>query len=153
MITLGSTVKDSITGFTGIASNRMTHLHGCVHIGITPTSLRDGKPIEAEGFDEQRIKVLNEAPPLPAKPAYPLGSKVVDRISGFEGIATSHVEYLYGNSAVAVTPATLSEGKLIGPIWFEVQRIAVVEERAPAVSPATSARTGGPAAPLPAVHR
>lgn len=63
MIKLGSKVKDSITGLTGIATSRCVYLHGCVHIGITPTELKDGKPIDSCWFDEQRVEVLEEKAP------------------------------------------------------------------------------------------
>lgn len=63
MIKLGSKVTDNITGFSGIATSRTEYLHGCVHIGITPTELKDGKPIEPQWFDEQRIEVVEEKKP------------------------------------------------------------------------------------------
>lgn len=64
MIQLGSKVRDNITGFTGIATSRTCYLHGCVHIGITPTELKDGKPIEPQWFDEQRVEIVEEKAPV-----------------------------------------------------------------------------------------
>ena len=63
MISLGSKVRDSITGFTGIATSRTEYLYGCVHVGISPQELKDGKPIEVQWFDEQRVVVLEAKPP------------------------------------------------------------------------------------------
>lgn len=61
MIKLGNKVKDSITGFTGIATTRTEYLYGCVHIGITPESLsKESQPIDTHYFDEQRIVTLKE---------------------------------------------------------------------------------------------
>lgn len=63
MIKLGSKVKDSITGLTGIATSRTEYLYGCVHIGITPQETKDGKACEPQWFDEQRVEVLKEKKP------------------------------------------------------------------------------------------
>ena len=46
MIKLGSKVRDSITGLEGIATARTEYLYGCVRITITPTELKDGKPVD-----------------------------------------------------------------------------------------------------------
>jgi hypothetical protein len=55
MVKLGDKVTDSITGFSGIAVARTEYLYGCVRITVQPTELRDGKPQDADYFDEQRL--------------------------------------------------------------------------------------------------
>lgn len=63
-ITLGSRVRDSLTGFEGIATSRTDYLYGCTHIGVTPEKLdKDGKVQASEFFDEQRIEVLKKDSP------------------------------------------------------------------------------------------
>jgi hypothetical protein len=65
MVKLGSRVKDSITGFQGIAIGRTEWLYGCARIGIQPEKMgKDNKPIEASWFDEQQIVVIKEMGPL-----------------------------------------------------------------------------------------
>ena len=59
-ITLGSTVKDSITGFTGIAVGEYKYLNGCVRINIQPTKLKDGKSIESETFDIEQLELVDK---------------------------------------------------------------------------------------------
>lgn len=66
MINLGSKVKDSITGFAGVATGRTEWLYGCVRYCVEPAELRDGKPIEAQHFDEQRLVVVEDKAPAPA---------------------------------------------------------------------------------------
>ena len=61
MIKLGSKVHDTITGFTGIATARSVHLNGCISICIDPPLDKDGKRIDVEWFDEQRIAVYRGA--------------------------------------------------------------------------------------------
>jgi len=63
MVRLGSKVRDTITGFQGIATGRTEWLYGCTRISVEPTTLHEGKPIESHWFDEQRIEVLEAGEP------------------------------------------------------------------------------------------
>ncbi len=60
MIPLGSLVRDKFTGLTGIATGRTEWMFGCNRICIEPTELKDGKPIEGQWFDEQRVELVTE---------------------------------------------------------------------------------------------
>jgi hypothetical protein len=55
---LGQKVRDSISGFEGIAIAKSEYLHGCVRWGVSATELRDGKPIDAQWFDEGQLEVV-----------------------------------------------------------------------------------------------
>jgi hypothetical protein len=58
VVTLGSKVRDTITGFEGIATGRGVYLNGCVSVCITRSELtKDGEP-KVEWFDEQRVEVV-----------------------------------------------------------------------------------------------
>jgi hypothetical protein len=58
-ITLGDKVKDTVTGFTGIAVARVNWLHGCDRIIIQPAGTdKDGKIFESQHFDEPQVIVL-----------------------------------------------------------------------------------------------
>lgn len=65
MIRLGSKVRDSITGFKGIATGRSEHLNGCVSVCIEQESVRkdsNNDPHRTEmWFDEQRVTLIEEA--------------------------------------------------------------------------------------------
>lgn len=63
-IQLGSKVRDSISGLSGIATGRATFLYGCVRVLIEPQELKDGKPIDPVWFDEQRVEVVEEKAPV-----------------------------------------------------------------------------------------
>ena len=63
MIKLGSRVRDSITGFEGMAVGRTEWLYGCTRIGVECTELKDGKPVEMQWFDEQRLVVIKQEKP------------------------------------------------------------------------------------------
>lgn len=85
MIQLGSKVKDSLTGFAGIAISRTEHLYGCVHIGVQPETMHEGKLIPSEWFDEQRLDVVEERLPAVSKDSSATsgGPSLVGRPPGF----------------------------------------------------------------------
>jgi hypothetical protein len=58
MVKLGDRVRDKISGFEGIAAARTEYLNGCVRITVEPEGLHDGKPVEAQWFDEQQVDVI-----------------------------------------------------------------------------------------------
>ncbi len=64
-----------------------------------------------------------------------LGFKVIDKVTGFEGVVSSVGFDLYGCVQVVVTPpVTAKDGKLEDSRWFDIQRLRVVEgERVMAV--------------------
>lgn len=64
MIELGNKVRDSITGFTGIATGKTTWLYGCERICVQPQALHNGKPIDAEWFDDQQVELVEESKPM-----------------------------------------------------------------------------------------
>ena len=61
MVKLGTKVRDSITGFEGIAIARTQYLYGCVQIGVEPLIAEGGKKRDTEWFDEQRIDLMSPA--------------------------------------------------------------------------------------------
>jgi hypothetical protein len=55
MIRLGCEVKDTVTGFQGIATAKIEYLYGCIWFEVESQQLQDGKPIEGIFFDEKRL--------------------------------------------------------------------------------------------------
>jgi hypothetical protein len=55
MISLRDTVKDTITGFTGVVISRCEWINGCVRLGVQATKLKDGIPTEPQHFDEEQF--------------------------------------------------------------------------------------------------
>lgn len=58
-VELGSKIKDSITGFKGIATARCVYINGCVQYEITPTTLKDGVPQKEYWLDEKRVILID----------------------------------------------------------------------------------------------
>ena len=61
-INLGDKVRDTVTGFTGIAIARTTWLHGCNRVVVQPIGVdKSGKIFENQSFDEPQLEVLKPA--------------------------------------------------------------------------------------------
>jgi hypothetical protein len=64
-VNLGDKVKDTVSGFIGIAVSRHIYLNGCNRITVQPSSVRNGKLPESQTFDEPQLKVLKTQQVLP----------------------------------------------------------------------------------------
>ena len=58
---LGSTLKDKITGFQGIAMVRAEYYTGCVHYGLQAKELKDGSITEWAWIDSSRLVLVEES--------------------------------------------------------------------------------------------
>lgn len=56
----GETLRDKVTGFQGVVMARTDYFTGCVHCGLCSRTLKDGKPIEWEWFDETRLILVSD---------------------------------------------------------------------------------------------
>ncbi len=68
MIKLGKTVKDIVTGFTGIAISKIEYLNGCVQICVKPPVDEDGKMLAGEYIDIQLLEVIGDGVCLDVNP-------------------------------------------------------------------------------------
>jgi hypothetical protein len=58
-IELGDIARDTITGFTGVVIAKTDWLHSCCRITLQPKELKDGKPVEAQNFDEPQLELID----------------------------------------------------------------------------------------------
>lgn len=58
-----------------------------------------------------------------------LGTSVTDRITGFKGIVTGHVQYLSGCNQCLVAPKVNADGTFKESQWFDEQRLIVDEKK------------------------
>ncbi len=58
MVNLGDEVKDTITGFKGIAIAHHAYLQGCDRVSVQPKIGKDGKLPVSTTFDEPQLKVI-----------------------------------------------------------------------------------------------
>ena len=57
-----------------------------------------------------------------------LGKKAKDKITGYEGIITAKVSYLYGCDQYGINPGVDKDGKLKDIIYFDIGRIEITGE-------------------------
>ncbi len=152
---MGSLVIDRITGFKGIAISRTEFGYGCVHISIQAQQLiKDGDPIPAQTFDDQRIDVLappKRAWPEPKKSPIKLGDFVRDTVTGAAGTATGRTIGLDGRIKIMIEQSGLTElGEPRSAILTIAERIEVIDRNKLTVSDTSVATSGGP---MPRIHR
>jgi hypothetical protein len=69
-IQLGDRVKDTTTGFTGIAGAHALYRFGCAQFLVTPEKIKeDGSLLDSQWFDEQRIVLVDKLAKAPAPPS------------------------------------------------------------------------------------
>lgn len=58
-INLGDEVKDSVTGFIGVAVARTLWINGCTRWTVQPKGTnKDGKTFDSESFDQQQLVLV-----------------------------------------------------------------------------------------------
>lgn len=57
-IKLGQRVRDTVTGFEGIATSKVIYLNGCVQYCVKPKVAADGKMPVGEYINEEQLVIL-----------------------------------------------------------------------------------------------
>ena len=151
--TLGDVLRDTVTGFTGTAVNRVIFLNGCVQLCLTPVPKEgeepNGKPTVA-WFDYQRLEFVRKGVyptrnNAPVQQEIPLGSKVRCRLTSFRGVALTRNENIVGDISYGVQPDINKDkpGEYPEALTFE-SGLLEIEEDEP-VPPVKRSDTGGPA--------
>lgn len=68
-IKLGATVKDKVTGFTGVVIGRTEWLSGCLRYEVQAKVDKEGKYPSIQSIDEEVLQVLKKAPVVPMRRA------------------------------------------------------------------------------------
>jgi hypothetical protein len=149
-LSLGDRVRESITGFTGIAVARMVWLHGCVRIDVQAEELdKHNKTIQLT-FDEAALDLVEAGAkaakhnPEPADHAIELGDRVKDSITGFSGIAVGRVVWLHNPIArIEVQQEQLDKDHRTIQVAFDETSLEVKHAKAKAPKHNDSRPTGG----------
>ena len=56
-----------------------------------------------------------------------LGKIGIDKVSGFTGMITAKINYLYGEDEYKLTPTKLRNGAIDAELWLPVTRIKISE--------------------------
>lgn len=131
---LGDTVQDDVSKLQGIALARVDYLSGCVQFEVQPALDKDGKVPESTFVDFQRLRrvgaenyAIEPSRRYPTQNVdYELGNTVRDRVTGFEGIATTRIEGLSGEVRYGVTPRVKDDGKHPSAIYLPSMQLVKV---------------------------
>lgn len=151
-IPLGSRVRCVLSGLTGIAATETLQINGNIRYDVQPKS-EDGKSMpEAWVIDVQSLEVvdagISERATAPRAHTFNTGDKVIDQITGHEGIVTELVTFLNGCVFANVVPrksgnALLTDAAPAGSM-LPVERLKYIGKGL--TIPATDKPTGGPSA-------
>lgn len=128
-IKLGNIVRDTITGFTGVAFNKTIFLNGNTQYNIQPKGENNSYP-DCTSIDFHTLEFIGdgiaENTPKQAKDLYiPLGSEVEDMTAGIKGIATHKTFYLNGCIAYMVTiKETMLKASSV--VWVDQNNLKVI---------------------------
>jgi hypothetical protein len=148
-VELGSLVRDTITGFTGIVVGRTEFAYGCIHIRVQAKRVtKEGEAVAVQSFDDQRVELLEpptKAWPKPKDTPIKLGDIVCDGITGQAGVATARCIDLDGRVSFIVEQAGVTEeGEPKDAFYRMSDRLEVLDKRPLKVSATSAATSGGP---------
>lgn len=129
---LGEVVREIVSGFEGVVTADARYLNGCVHYYVQPPGLNSkGRPRGDKQFGSAKLRskgeFMSEFDGVDFPEGFPLGVKVCDRISKFEGISYVCVRFADQAVRVGVQASTLYDGRPIGTIYFDAADLDLVE--------------------------
>lgn len=72
------------------------------------------------------------------------GDRVRDKVTELEGTVIGLVKWLHGCDQAVIQPKGLHEGRPVGTVWADVNRLEVLEGEAYAATREHDAKPGGP---------
>lgn len=127
---LGDRVEDTLTGIEGVIITYYFHLNGCQYIEVEPDA-KDNARAEPLYMSEDRFQISKRAAkfkvPEIATSHVKLGNKAKDMLTGLSGHAVIIQVPLFGAARVAIEPTEIKNGKLPDAIFFDEQRVEVIE--------------------------
>ena len=130
-ITLGDTVRDRISGFSGIAIQTLQFLNGNVQIAIQPKQ-KEGEVSypDAMFIDQHTVEVVEKGT-LEFVPAVEteidLGDRVRDIACGFEGVTIQKATYINGCVSFAIMPKVTKKHPLPDYYWIDHGRLERID--------------------------
>ena len=144
---LGLTVRDEITGLTGICNSIMEYHTGTIQCCVQPKG--DGEKIpEAYYIDPDTLVLVTDGPTVnvvePLITDNFIGKKIKDRITGSEGIATHRMTYINGCIRYSIKYLSKKDNE---PSILTVEALdaILVDDGVRPKEEAKPTRTGGPA--------
>lgn len=108
-IAFGSKVEDKVTGFQGIVTCRIEHMHRCIRYGVQPEAEKGKVPPKPVYIDGPDLKVIapprpDLRPPIKTPNLFKLGVKAKDTLSGVTGILVARIKHPYAGDRYVLQP-------------------------------------------------
>lgn len=137
--TLGSIVRDRVSGYQGILTVRSEWYYGPKLYNVQSQELVDGVPPDPLAFDEDSLIPVQFKDDVPPRFKYELGSKARDAVTSYEGVITSRSQHIHECIRYNLQTEGLVKGLPFRPIGVDESAIVLLE--APA-KPAPQVNTG-----------
>lgn len=137
--TLGSVVRDRVSGYQGILTARTEWFYGPTLYSVQSQEAVDGVPVEQRGFDEDTLVAVDEEPDVAPDFKYELGSKARDAVTGYVGIIVCRSQHIHQCRRYNLQTGGLSKGLPFKTVGVDEAAIELIE--AP-VKSAPEVRTG-----------
>lgn len=128
IIELGDKVKDKVTQKVGVVKFDIISIHGCVQAGVQ--FLDEANVDLAKVFDRGQLEIVEKNFLKSDKPKdthkIQLGDEVKDILTGFQGIASSRVVYLYRCDRIIVQAPLQKDGKYGEAYEIDAQGLQIV---------------------------
>ena len=150
---LGMWMRDTVTGFSGYAINKMFFLNGCIQYALRPKAKNPTELPDSVWVDDQQLLVDKKIKPLMrnvqnADNGFKLGQTLKDSITGFSGIATGKAEFLNGQVQFGLKPKQKEgETKVPEAEWFDASQLVFVNSGV--LKTKKVSNTGGPSYDMP----
>lgn len=148
-VNLGDLGRDKVTGFSGVVTTLVHQMDGTILVGMQPPSTEAGRPADPYEFDVERIEVVTSGYAKigntdAVKAAIKIGAVYRDRVSGFEGVCTSRIDFLGGCTRLHLTGKVDKDNKSPEPMNIPVERAELVDVKPAAEAAKRKTPTGGP---------
>lgn len=144
----GDSVKDRVTGASGIISVRVEYRSGNLQYHVQPAKVKDGKPMEGFWIDEDALVLVKKSKleRAPREFKFSLGDEVHHIDSDHKGVVVSRTDHLYECTRYGVQPRDLNkDGKLFESLSHDEK--SLVLDKVAAVPTRPRAETRAPEPP------
>lgn len=139
---LGSSGKDTISGFSGVITAAAQFFTGCDRYEITPEKTgEDGKPLDGHYFDADRIESGKTGSSVEFQ--HVLGSQVKDIVTGFEGRVMLRTAYLHSSNRYGLIRINAASKSDMEWIHFDEAQLIATSKKTIVLPKQENSKPGG----------
>jgi len=132
VIELGDTVKDRISGYTGVVTGINYYLYSSPRINVKSKELNNGIPLEEQVFDEVELEIVEKQTIeilVTDKPDISFMDVVEDTVTGFKGKVVGITAFLTGCFRIGIQGDAMKDGAPVNWQWLPDPQIKVLQKK------------------------